>query len=85
MKNHKEFSKYWCETPKTWKPTFTYFWNVILFIFKPLPFDYLPFLILGDEHPQYVEHPEIPGGTHQEEAATGDVRSTRLHRHSEGV
>ncbi len=32
LKNVDKFAKYWSDTPKDWKPTYEYFWNVIFLI-----------------------------------------------------
>ena len=67
VKEHVLFSKYWCATPKTWTPTFTYFWNVTFIHMIPLLINCLLLIILDNEHSEHEEHPEVPGGTHQEE------------------
>ena len=41
--------------------------------------------MLGDEHRQHVKHSEVSGGTHQEEATTGDVGPAGLHSYPKGV
>ena len=44
VKEHILFSKYWCATPKTWTPTFTYFWNVTFIHLIPLLINCLLFI-----------------------------------------
>ncbi|MBI2344750.1 hypothetical protein HYV10_01605 [Candidatus Dependentiae bacterium] len=30
LKDNKDLKPYWCDTPSSWIPSHTFFWNVIL-------------------------------------------------------